>query len=125
LFVEGDLPLATDGLLDFGEFFAGVAAIGEADPDLGDLLAGDAVLGDLFPGDADLGDLFPGDAALGDLFPGDAALGEGDLDLGNLLPVGVLGEALLALGVFLGDGVFLFAGLCSYEKIKDTFKKRS
>ena len=105
MFVEGDLPLATDGLLDFGEFFAGVAAIGEADPDLGDLLAGDAVLGDLFPGDA--------------------ALGEGDLDLGNLLPVGVLGEALLALGVFLGDGVFLFAGLCSYEKIKDTFKKRS
>lgn len=44
----GDLPLAGDGLLDFGDFFAGVAALGEGDLDFGVVFPGVGVLGDAF-----------------------------------------------------------------------------
>lgn len=69
LFVERDLPLAGDGLLDLDEFFAGVAA-------LGDFFSGVVDLGEE---DLDLGDL-AGDATLGEAFLEDASLGEEDLD---------------------------------------------
>ncbi len=119
LFLEGDLPLAGDGLFDFGDLFPGVAALGEGVLDFGDFVPGVAALGE---GDLDFGDFFVGDAALGegvldfgDFVPGVAALGEGDLDFGDFFPgVEVLGEAFLALDDFLGDGVLIFAGLRTF-----------
>lgn len=86
MFLEGELPLAGDGLLDVGDFFAGDAALGETDLDLGEL------------------------------FAGDAALGDGDLDLGDFVTeAGVLGEQVLLLADFLGDGVLVFAGLFTFR----------
>lgn len=90
LFLEGDLPLAGDGLLDSGDFFAGDAALGEGVLDFDDFFAGDAALGVVV---LDFGDFFAGDAALGegvldfgDFFAGVAALGDGDFDFGDFFP---------------------------------------
>lgn len=133
---EGDAALGEE-VLDFGDFFPGVDALGDWDLGFGDCLAGEAALGeevldfgdflagvDAFgDGDRDFGDCLAGDAALGeealdfgDFFAGVDALGEGDLDFGDFLPgVEALGEAVFTLDVFLGDGVFFFAGLCTFE----------
>ena len=101
------LGVWTSGVLTAGDFpFAGV----------GDFVAGDAALAE---GVLGFGDLFAalgeGVLGFGDFLAGDAALGEGDLDFGDFFPgVGVLGEAFLAL-VFLGDGVLILAGLCTFS----------
>ena len=53
--VEGELPLTEDG-----DFFAGVAALGEEDLDFGEFFPGDAALGEE---DFAFGDFFPGEEA--------------------------------------------------------------
>lgn len=54
LLTEGDLPFAGDRLWDFGDFFAGVTALGEGDLDFGDCFPGVTALeeGDLAFGEA-------------------------------------------------------------------------
>lgn len=124
---DGALTSVTPGFscagevpLDLGEVLAGVTAFGEATLDLGDFGLEDLDFGDFCTGDVDLGVLFPGDVALGDedcdcgdFLAEEAALGKGDADFDNFFPGGVLGEATLTLGDFLGDGVFDFTELFS------------
>lgn len=65
LLIEGDLPFAGDRLFfspDFGDFFAGVTALGEGDLDFGDCFPGVTALGE---GDLDFGDCFAGESVLG------------------------------------------------------------
>lgn len=135
----GDFALEGDGVLDFGDclagvaalgvaafdfgvLFAGVAALGEGVLDFGEAFAGVAAFGVLFAGVAalgegvlDFGEVFAGVAAFGDfgdLPAGVAALGEGVLDFGDAFPgVAAFGDAVLDLGEFLG----LLTGLCSHS----------
>lgn len=136
LLIEGDFSFARDRLLDFGDFFVGVTALGEGDLSFGDCFAEAAAVGEdlgfgdffagvtaLGEGDLDFGNCFPGvtaleegDLAFGDVIPGLAALVEDDLDFGDCFAgVSVLGEEDLAFGeAFLAlDGFFVFAGLCT------------
>lgn len=70
LLTERDLPFAGDRLLDFGDFSAGVTALGEVDLDFGDCFT-------------EVTALEEGDLAFGDVIPGLAALVEDDLDFGD------------------------------------------
>ena len=94
LFLEVLFPLPGEGegLLKCNEPAPGVSALGDGDLDL-------AVF---FPGVSALGD---GDLDLAVFFPGVSALGDGDLDLAVFFPINSV------IGDFLGDGVFVFAGL--------------
>lgn len=83
-FLEGVFPFPGERVFKCSEPALGVSSFGDGDLDLGVLLRGVCAFGD------------------GALDLGVSAFEDGDLDLGDFFP---------GVGDFLGDAVFIFAGL--------------